>query len=171
MQDFYSGRLLQGYWRRGIFGVVLFLLFLALLFVIFYSRSSSKRINTSPVNKPSLSDSSNRAYATGDELPQCIRLIANPLKGGARLLVTFMVEGSAVNGVVKNFEFTFGDGQVERVAGVESKGISQATAVHTYNKPGVFIAMVRVKDALDKWSDFSDSCKQTITVEGEILGN
>jgi len=170
MQDFYSGRLIQGYWRRGIFGVGLFLLVVLLFVFVIRFRYLSNRIDTSPVNKTTTTDDSGRVYATDEELPQCIKLTASPIKGGARLTVTFIAEASAVNGVVKNFEFTFSDGQVERVAGVESKGISQATAVHTYNKLGVYIAMVRVQDALDKWSDFSDSCKQTITVEGEILG-
>lgn len=169
MQDFFSGRLLQEYWRRGIFGVGLVIIFFVLLFV-YFTRSSSRRIDTSPITKLQTDESAKSVYATGDELPECISLTASPLKGGARLSVTFIVEGSAVNGVVKNFEFTFGDGQVERVAGVESKGISQAAAIHTYNKPGTYIAMVRVQDALGKWSDFSDSCKQTITVEGSVLG-
>ena len=169
MQDFFSGRLLQEYWRRGIFGVGLVIIFFVLLFV-YFTRSSSRRIDTSPITKLQTGESAKSVYATGDELPQCISLTASPLKGGARLSVTFIAEGSAINGVIKNFEFTFGDGKIEIGMGVESKGISMATISHVYEKPGKYTALVRIQDALGNWSNFTDSCKQTITVEGEILG-
>lgn len=171
MEDFNSYFTGQGVLGKGLVSVVIFLVLLLSFIFVLRLRTPGSRMDTSLLKKMPANDTAKAVFATGEDKPQCIKLSAGPLKGGARLSVTFVAEGSAVNGVVRNFEFAFGDGKIETVSGVESKGISTATTFHIYDKPGKYAAAVRVRDVFDKWSEPTGSCKQEITVEGEVLSN
>jgi hypothetical protein len=161
--------------KRGWFLVVICLVLLGIW--LFLSMRLSpfssvpKRIEVRPQPQTTPQPLKGTALASEKEdLPNCIKLTTIVNRGGARLLVIFIAEASAINGVISEFEFTFGDGEVKTIAGTEAKGISEATIMHTYQKPGTYVASVRAKDVFGKWSEPVDSCKQTIIVEGTVLG-
>lgn len=168
MEEMNSGALRRDNLKKGFILLVGF----GFLFLSFFLLESKKNlpINTSPITNKPANETTRPVFAQTNDIPTCISLTATPDRGGARLSVTFTALGSAVNGVIKSFEYAFGDGKSESKPGFESKGISESSTTHLYEKPGTYIATVAIIDVFGKYSPLTDSCKKTIVVEGSVLG-
>ena len=86
----------------------------------------------------------------------CTSLTATPLSGDYPLTVNFTALASAPLRV-EQYRFIFGDG--------EEVLTSTATATHTYQEEGTYIARVRMQDANGNWTPDITACRVTITVK------
>jgi PKD repeat protein len=103
-----------------------------------------------------------------------VSLSANPTFGGARLTVNFIGKGRDLDGIIRQMELNFGDGQ-HQTSDVANGPTNQDTSMstsYTYTQPGTYIATLRVKDNSgqgNEWSSTPESCKVKIEVQGVIL--
>ncbi|MBI2028802.1 hypothetical protein HYT02_00070 [Candidatus Gottesmanbacteria bacterium] len=121
-----------------------------------------------PTPSPVPATSTPRPTATSTPAPNpapvCEALSVSPNSGTAPLTVEYIGTGSDNTAVVK-FEFTYGDGQAQTI----EKDVAMEGSVevsHTYTKSGTFTSILRVQDQNGIWSDPSNECSKTITING-----
>lgn len=102
---------------------------------------------------------------SSNSVPDCTGLSVSPTSGNASLTVTLTCSGRDSNGDITAADFSFGDGNT-RVVEKNVGNSGSLSTTYTYTSTGTFGPSCRVRDNNYVYSNTSDACKKTVTVNG-----